>query len=121
MGTGRAGRGRATRRLTGARPQEGRCYPKPYALTGAKASGRMSHCRVPASASHHNGAFTSFLPMVSTLAPTLAGLRLAAFAQVPQSCARVLRHQRTRRHGVPTAFVSLSGVTAMLSAAVRKV
>ncbi|WP_211233746.1 hypothetical protein [Comamonas composti] len=45
-------------------------------------------------------------------------LRRTAFA-VPQACGRAVRMQRTLRHGVPTVFVSLSGVTAMLSAAVR--
>ena len=49
-----------------------------------------------------------------------APLRRAALAAAPQACARALRALHTRRHGIPTAFVSLSGVTAMLSAAVRK-
>ncbi|MEG0201013.1 MAG: hypothetical protein RR718_09705 [Comamonas sp.] len=42
-----------------------------------------------------------------------------ATVQAARAC--VLRTQQALRHGVPTAFVSLSGVTAMLSAAVRKV
>lgn len=61
-----------------------------------------------------------FPPMVCTLLPLSARLRRAALAAVPQVRACVLRALHTRRHGVPTAFVSLSGVTAMLSAAVRK-
>ena len=50
-----------------------------------------------------------------------AAARLRRFALTAElaACARVLRALHTRRHGVPTAFVSLSGVTAMLSAAVR--
>ncbi|WP_455555586.1 hypothetical protein [Comamonas sp.] len=54
------------------------------------------------------------------LAPSMARLRCAALAAAPQSRACVLRSQRAQSHGVPSAFVSLSGVTAMLSAAVRK-
>ncbi|MDO4592865.1 MAG: hypothetical protein Q4B46_08710 [Comamonadaceae bacterium] len=50
----------------------------------------------------------------------MARLRCAALAAAPQSRACVLRSQRAQSHGVPSAFVSLSGVTAMLSAAVRK-
>ena len=50
----------------------------------------------------------------------LARLRCMALATAPQARARVLRAQQAHRHGVPSAFVSLSGVTAMLSAAVRK-
>ena len=44
--------------------------------------------------------------------------RFALQAELP-ACGCVLRALHTRRHGIPTAFVSLSGVTAMLSAAVR--
>ena len=58
--------------------------------------------------------------MALILAPTLADLRRCALAAAPQSRARVLQRQHAQSHGVPTAFVSLSGVTAMLSAAVRK-
>lgn len=58
--------------------------------------------------------------MVHALAPSAACLRRSALAAAPQACARVLRSQQAQRHGIPTAFVSLSGVTAMLSAAVRK-
>lgn len=37
------------------------------------------------------------------------------------TCRRALRAQRPQRvHGVPTAFISLCGFTALLSAAVRK-
>ena len=57
--------------------------------------------------------------MACTHLSTAARLRRFAFtAQLPaRAC--VLRALHTRRHGIPTAFVSLSGVTAMLSAAVR--
>ncbi len=58
--------------------------------------------------------------MLHALASFAAGLRRSALAAVPQACARALRRQQAQRHGIPTAFVSLSGVTAMLSAAVRK-
>ncbi len=44
--------------------------------------------------------------------------RFALVAELPAR-ARALRALHTCRHGIPTAFVSLSGVTAMLSAAVR--
>lgn len=50
---------------------------------------------------------------------TAARLRRFALTAEPAARACVLRALHTRRHGVPTAFVSLSGVTAMLSAAVR--
>jgi hypothetical protein len=37
------------------------------------------------------------------------------------NCRSTLRAQRPQRvHGVPTAFISLCGFTALLSAAVRK-
>ncbi len=55
--------------------------------------------------------------MHTTLAPTATCLRLTA---APQSRACVLRRQQAQSHGVPTAFINLSGVTAMLSAAVRR-
>ena len=58
--------------------------------------------------------------MVLTHAPSLARLRRCALAAAPRARARVLRAQRALRHGVPLAFICLSGVTAMLSAAVRK-
>ncbi|MGE8396205.1 MAG: hypothetical protein ACN6NT_01210 [Comamonas sp.] len=58
--------------------------------------------------------------MVLTHASILAHLRCLALATAPQARARVLRAQQAHHHGVPSAFVSLSGVTAMLSAAVRK-
>jgi len=80
----------------------------------------MPHWRVPKYTPHHNCALIVFHPMAHTLATPLTGLRLATFATVPQACARALRRQQAQRHGIPTAFVSLSGVTAMLSAAVRK-
>ena len=51
---------------------------------------------------------------------TAARLRRFALAAELSARACVLRALHTRRHGIPTAFVSLSGVTAMLSAAVRK-
>lgn len=51
---------------------------------------------------------------------TLSRLRCEALAPAPASRACVLRQQQAQSHGVPTAFISLSGVTAMLSAAVRK-
>nr|WP_237704396.1 MULTISPECIES: hypothetical protein [Comamonas] len=51
---------------------------------------------------------------------TAARLRRSALAAELSARACVLRALHTRRHGIPTAFVSLSGVTAMLSAAVRK-
>ncbi|MBV8249260.1 MAG: hypothetical protein JO200_12505 [Comamonas sp.] len=50
---------------------------------------------------------------------TAARLRRFALMAEPAARACVLRALHTRRHGIPTAFVSLSGVTAMLSAAVR--
>lgn len=50
---------------------------------------------------------------------TAARLRRSALAAEQPARACVLRALHTRRHGIPTAFVSLSGVTAMLSAAVR--
>ena len=50
---------------------------------------------------------------------TAARLRCLALTAEPAARACVLRALHTRRHGIPTAFVSLSGVTAMLSAAVR--
>ncbi|WP_240466892.1 hypothetical protein [Comamonas sp. lk] len=50
-----------------------------------------------------------------------ARLLRTSLATVQAARACVLRTQQALRHGVPTAFVSLSGVTAMLSAAVRKV
>lgn len=58
--------------------------------------------------------------MAHLFAPSAARLRRTALTAAPQACARVLRSQRAQSHGVPTAFISLSGVTAMLSAAVRK-
>ena len=58
--------------------------------------------------------------MVYTPASSAACQCRSALAAVPQACARVLRSQQAQRHGIPTTFVSLSGVTAMLSAAVRK-
>ena len=58
--------------------------------------------------------------MACTHPTQFARLHRAALAAAPQVRACVLRALHTRRHGVPTAFVSLSGVTAMLSAAVRK-
>ncbi len=48
-----------------------------------------------------------------------ARLRRTSFVVVLLACARVLRNMQTRRLGIPTAFVSLSGVTAMLATAVR--
>jgi uncharacterized membrane protein len=48
---------------------------------------------------------------------TAARLRRFALIAEPASRACVLRSLHS--HGIPTAFVSLSGVTAMLSAAVR--
>ena len=57
--------------------------------------------------------------MDRTFLPFAAALCRAAFVAAPQVRACARRVQRTRRHGVPTAFISLSGVTAMLSAAVR--
>ncbi len=80
----------------------------------------MSHCGVPISAAADNDRLPFSFPMDLTLAPTMARLRCLAFAAAPQGCARVLRMQQAHSHGVPPAFVSLSGVTAMLSAAVRK-
>lgn len=59
------------------------------------------------------------LPMACTHLSTAARLRRLALAGEPCARACVLRALHTRRHGIPTAFVSLSGVTAMLSAAVR--
>ncbi|MBP9941204.1 MAG: hypothetical protein RR650_01335 [Comamonas sp.] len=59
--------------------------------------------------------------MHSTLAPSATALRRTALTAAPLSRACVLRRQHAQSHGVPTAFISLSGVTAMLSAAVRKV
>ena len=59
-------------------------------------------------------------PMACTQPTSFARLHRAAPAAAPLVRACVLRALHTRRHGVPTAFVSLSGVTAMLSAAVRK-
>lgn len=50
---------------------------------------------------------------------TAARLRRFALIAEPAARACVLRARHTCRHGIPTAFVSLSGVTAMLSAAVR--
>ncbi|MDL5036056.1 hypothetical protein [Comamonas resistens] len=50
---------------------------------------------------------------------TAARLRRSALAAELPARACVLRALHTLRHGIPTAFVSLSGVTAMLSAAVR--
>ena len=58
--------------------------------------------------------------MVLLHALSLARLRCLALSAAPQSRACVLRQQHAQSHGVPSAFVSLSGVTAMLSAAVRK-
>ena len=58
--------------------------------------------------------------MVCTHLTPTAHLRRAAFTAAPLARASVLRALHTQRHGVPTAFLSLSGVTAMLSAAVRK-
>jgi len=58
--------------------------------------------------------------MYCTSAPSLACLRRSALTAAPQARAAVLRAQCAQSHGVPPAFVSLSGVTAMLSAAVRK-
>lgn len=57
--------------------------------------------------------------MACTHLSTAARLRrFALMAELPaRAC--MLRELHTRRHGIPTAFVSLSGVTAMLSAAVR--
>lgn len=74
------------------------------------------------SLTHHNGAqrMPSLVSIAPTQAPLLASLRRCAFTAAPQARACVLRRQRAQRHGVPTAFVSLSGVTAMLSTAVRK-
>ena len=59
------------------------------------------------------------LSMACTHLSTAARLRRSALiAELPaRACA--LRKLHTCRHGIPTAFVSLSGVTAMLSAAVR--
>ena len=59
------------------------------------------------------------LSMACTHLSTAARLRrFALIAELPaRACA--LRKLHTCRHGIPTAFVSLSGVTAMLSAAVR--
>ncbi|GGH62673.1 hypothetical protein GCM10010975_27650 [Comamonas phosphati] len=57
--------------------------------------------------------------MACTHLSTAAHLRRLALAAQPCARACVLRALHTRRHGIPTAFVSLSGVTAMLSAAVR--
>lgn len=65
-------------------------------------------------------AFALSFPMVVTPTPSLAHLRRCALAAAPQARACVLRAQQVQSHGVPSAFVSLSGVTAMLSAAVRK-
>ena len=49
-----------------------------------------------------------------------AQLRRTSFVVVVLlACARVLRRMATWRLGIPTAFVSLSGVTAMLATAVR--
>ena len=61
-----------------------------------------------------------FIPTMARLhLSTAAHLRrFALMAELP-ACGRALRALHTRRHGIPTAFVSLSGVTAMLSAAVR--
>ena len=57
--------------------------------------------------------------MACSYLTTAARLRRFALTAEPAARACVLRALHTRRHGVPTAFVSLSGVTAMLSAAVR--
>ena len=57
--------------------------------------------------------------MARTHFSTAARLRRFALTAEPAARACVLRALHTRRHGIPTAFVSLSGVTAMLSAAVR--
>jgi len=73
---------------------------------------------VPKKQARHN--LQQFSSMVCTHPSLSARPRRAALAAVPQVRACVLRALHTRRHGVPTAFVSLSGVTAMLSAAVRK-
>ncbi|MBQ0131258.1 MAG: hypothetical protein KBT18_03525 [Comamonas sp.] len=58
------------------------------------------------------------MPRCLTL--TAADLRRTALLAAPQSRAGVLRIQHAQSRGVPLAFVCLSGVTAMLSAAVRK-
>ena len=57
--------------------------------------------------------------MARTHLSTAARLRRSALIAELSACGRALRALHTRRHGIPTAFVSLSGVTAMLSAAVR--
>ena len=51
---------------------------------------------------------------------SLTRLRCNALAAAPQSRVCVLRAQHAQSRGVPLTFVCLSGVTAMLSAAVRK-
>ena len=70
------------------------------------------------------GGIIALLILLYTMACTYqspaARLRRTPLLAVLPARACVLRTQQTLRHGVPTAFVSLSGVTAMLSAAVRK-
>ena len=92
--------------------------PMPCAVPRYRTQCRTLLCR-------HRGleimrAFALLFPMVLTHAPLLARLRRCALAAAPQARACVLRAQQVQSHGVPSAFVSLSGVTAMLSAAVRK-
>jgi len=65
------------------------------------------------------GSTFEFPAMACTHFLNAVRLRLTLLTKVLAACARVLRAQQTQRHGMPTAFVSLSGVTAMLSAAVR--
>lgn len=60
-----------------------------------------------------------FCTMACSHLSIAARLRRLALAAQPWARACVLRALHARRHGIPTAFVSLSGVTAMLSAAVR--
>lgn len=74
----------------------------------------------PARAARHNRGSDIFLAMACLHLSTAARLRRSALAAELPARACVLRALHTRRHGIPTAFVSLSGVTAMLSAAVRK-
>ena len=75
--------------------------------------------RMPKRQARHNlGTFS--LPMACIHFTSTAHLRRAAFTAASLVRACVLRALQTQRHGMPTAFVSLSGVTAMLSSAVRK-
>lgn len=96
---------------------KGRCLAGPQ---GLRPLPRMPHRRVPKSGGGDNRRFSLSSSMVHTPASSAACLRRAAQSAAPQSRACVLRRQQAQSHGVPSAFVSLSGVTAMLSAAVRK-